>query len=88
MHQRIVFAFVLTMKFLNTLSNGYRFEPNTLTINNYSNCLENGKQSILNYSFSPISRNKYVVNGQMIVDEFMTGPLEVFSRFKNKDFKD
>lgn len=57
----------------------YRFEPNTLTLKNVTECpgVENNVAHI-NQTITPIARNKYKVNGDITLDEYFPGHLEVY----------
>lgn len=72
-------AFAFTWIFLLlSYSQSYRFEPNTLTLNNFSTCITGDNKTIdMHYSISQLGRNKYIVDGQAIFTEFLPGPLEV-----------
>lgn len=64
----------------------YRFEPNVLTIHNHSICPGDEKNPVhVKYDITPVTGNKYVVNGEIIFTERINGQLEVFY-FNNSFF--
>lgn len=73
MKQATIFHYTLiSIRFITLLhhTHCYRFEPNILTLNNYSSCSEDKSNPIhLNMSVEPISRNKYRINGEAIFEE-------------------
>lgn len=78
-----IFASILVLG----ISYSYRYEPNTLTVKNFSECpgVENNVAHI-NQTILPVGRNKYAVNGELTFDEYFPGHLEVFSRH-NSEFR-
>lgn len=57
----------------------YRFEPNVLTIHNHSICPGDEKNPVhVKYDITPVTGNKYVVNGEIMFTERISGQLEVF----------
>lgn len=76
--QQVIFASVWIFELLSTSTHGYRFEPNTFTFNNYSECRGESKNVVhVNYTITPFGRNKYMVNGEAVFDESLAGQLEV-----------
>lgn len=59
----------------------YRFEPNTLTLENFFECSDGHKNlAHINQNITRVARNKYVVNGELSFDEYFPEKLEVFER--------
>lgn len=81
---QIIFTFIWVLRIL-CPSDCYRFEPNTLTLNNFTKCPGDEENTAhLNFSISRLARNKYVINGEVMFEETHNGPLEVFEGFKIK----
>lgn len=60
------------------LTHSYRYEPNTLTLQNFTECVGDEKNLVhANFSIDQIARNKCKINGELIFDAYYTGPLEV-----------
>lgn len=73
-----MFIFIWIYAFLNRSVDCYRFEPNTFNINSFSECPGNQKYAAhVNYSIVPISRNRFVINGEIVFSEVLGGKLEV-----------
>lgn len=57
----------------------YRYEPNTLKLTNFVSCPEDEKNVLhANFSVNEITRNKYVLNGEIFYDEDVAGQIEVW----------
>lgn len=77
-YQIIILVFLWLFTFLITSTYSYRFEPNTLTVNNFSECRENEKYVVhVDYKITQLARNKYVVNGLIIIGENVGRQIEV-----------
>lgn len=60
------------------LTNCYRFEPNTITLKNFSGCPEDERNSChFKQTITPIARNKYTINGELHFKEVLRPPLLV-----------
>lgn len=74
---QIIFLFVLMSNLLSHIES-YRFEPNSLILNNVTECSDDEKNAVhLNISIVPVDRNRYLANGEAIFLEDISGPLEV-----------
>lgn len=74
---QIIFLLVWMSNLLSYIE-GYRFEPNSLILNNTTECPDDDKNPVhLNISIVPVDRNRYLANGEAIFDENISGPLEV-----------
>lgn len=60
----------------------YRFEPNSMTLTNYSECSDVKILVHLNQSFIKISRNKYQMNGELIFNQVIPAPIQVFIGYR------
>lgn len=81
------FIFV-TILFLGLWSNSYcyRFEPNTFTFNNLSECPGSENFSVhVNYNVVPVARNKFDMNGEILFGEFLGGKIDVGFFFLEKE---
>lgn len=75
---QMIFVFVCIFWLLNSTILCYRFEPNTMTLTNYSECPGNEKSVVhSNYTITQVARNTYVMNGELIFDEYLAGQMEV-----------
>lgn len=78
MNIKIRFQHIFLPIFLFRVSNCYRFEPNTITLTNYSACPGNEnnvcqfKQNIIG-----IARNKYAVSGELLFKEAIHPPIQL-----------
>lgn len=73
-----IFTFIC-LNFLFKSIVSYRFEPNVLTIHNHSKCPGDEKNPVhVKYDITPVTGNKYLVNGEMSFTEYIDGQLEVF----------
>lgn len=71
-------AFLLISIF-NNFINGYRFEPNTITIKNFTGCKDDEKNTVhFKPNITRLARNKYVVNGEITINQVVPGPFQVF----------
>lgn len=65
--------------------NSYRFEPNTITLTNFSDCPGNEKYSCrFEKNITHITRNKYTMNGELFFKEVIPPPIQVNSFFYMK----
>lgn len=73
-----IFIFLWILELSNIYLHCYRFAPNTFIINSYSECPGNEKYAAhVNYSIVSNSRNKFVINGEIVFSEFLGGKMEV-----------
>lgn len=78
----MTFLFVLILSlflvFYQYITDGYRSEPNTLTLISFTGCPNDEKNPIhFNPNITKISRNKYLINGIFTFKEYVEAPVEV-----------
>lgn len=72
------FGLLWVLHISSRLTHSYRYEPNTLTLQNFTECRGDAKNLVhSNFSITQIARNECKVNGELIFDAYYTGPLEV-----------
>lgn len=69
--QRTLFV----LAFLVGLCEQFSFREKTVTLNRYSTCAQAAIQ--FNGTITNIIRNKYAVDGEFTIKEFIAGPIEV-----------
>lgn len=75
----IIVISIWVFRLLSSSIESYRFEPNTMTLTNYSECPGSENHVVhINYTINRIARNRYVVNGELLFKEYLAAPLEVF----------
>lgn len=73
-----IFIFLWIFELSNRSFHCYRFAPNTFTFNSYSECPGDEENVVhVDYSIAPISRNKFVINGEAVFLEVLGGKMEV-----------
>lgn len=76
--KQVILISVLIVELLSISTHGYRFEPNTFTFNNYSECPGVEKNLVhVNYTITSFGRNKFTVNGEAVFDEYLSGQIDV-----------
>lgn len=75
----IVFVSILYFKTFSDNIECYRFEPNTITLKNYTGCPGDEHNSVhFNQSITQINRNKYVISGEITLKEQINSQIQVF----------
>lgn len=83
---RAIFTFICSIFSFESIV-CYRFEPNVLTIHNHTTCPGDEKNPVhVKYDITPVTGNKYVVNGEIIFTEYINGQLEVLQFFQINPF--
>lgn len=77
-YQIIILVFEWLFIFLSMSTHAYRFEPNTLTVKNFSECPGNEEYVVhVDYKITQLARNKYVVSGLILIGENVGRHIEV-----------
>lgn len=77
----IVFFSILYFKTFSDSIECYRFEPNTITIKNYTGCPGDEHNPVhFNQSITQIYRNKYVINGEITLKEQINSQIQVLKK--------
>lgn len=79
---KIRFQHILLLIFFFCVSNCYRFEPNTITLSNYSVCPGDEKNVCqFKQNIISIARNKYAISGEVIFKDVIHPPIQVKEEF-------
>lgn len=73
---------LLVVVFLFRLCKPYSFQIRTITLDGFSQCAQDEKNTIrFSGTVDKIARNKYAVNGEFIIKGIVRGPIEVREKF-------
>lgn len=83
MDNKIGFVFIWFIGYLIGSVHCYRFQPNTMTLNNFTDCAKSEDDVVahFNCSITIIARNKYLLNGEVSFDVIDDVPMEVFDKY-------